>query len=566
MPSAERMTSGTIQRATRTTLFAAFGIIFATSPLADTGTTLPGQIERQFQKRIQPGTAQGAPRIPAMQEKLPSGAEDTRFRLDGLQVDGSTVYSASELASSYQELLGREVSLSEIYQLANRLTARYRNDGYILSKVIVPAQVAERGVLSLQAIEGYVSEVDIVGTKSMPDALVRVYANYITGSRPLTAASLERYMLLINDLGGVTARATVSPAKEGLGAARLLVEVDQKQFSGGLSADNRGSRGLGRQRYTADAQIHSITPRYDTTSLAYSTTGDEELEYFSISHAQPVGRDGGNLKFSLSHARSEPEELSFIPLNLETESDSGSLTYSHPLLRSRTRNLKLRAAASWHNGTTTIFDIRDSQDKIRAIRLGATFDQVDSYHGANLVDVELSRGLTGFGASDNDDLFLSRPGSRVDYTKIALYAARSQSFGSRWSLLAAVSGQYALSDLLASELFSFGGSEFGRGYDPSQFVGDHGIAAKLELRMNGALPNSLGYYTGYAFFDAGEAHQRNDGGFDSSESATSTGMGIRMNIRPGVLAFVEIAKPLTKPVAAEGDRHSRVYGGLAIRF
>lgn len=542
------------------------GALGSLPAFADTGTILPGQIERQFQKRVEPGAAQGAPQVPAMQEKPPAGAETTRFTLNGLSIEGSSVYADAELHAEFSSLLGSEVSLADIYAIADRLTARYRNDGYVISRVIVPAQVAEGGIIRLQAIEGYVSEIDIVGENLVPGSLIHVYANYLLKEDLLTAAKLERYMLLINDLGGINARATVSPAREGLGAARLLIQVDQRHLSGGLSVDNRGSRGLGRQRYTADFQVKSLTSRFDTTNIIYSTTGDEELEYLSISHAQPIGTQGGNLRLSVSHVRSEPEELAFIPLNLETESDSGSLTFSHPLLRSRTKNLQLRTAATWHNGTTTIFDIRDSRDKVRAIRLGASFDQIDSYRGANLLDMELSRGLTGFGASDNDDLFLSRPGSRVDFTKIGLYAARVQSFSPGWSLLAAINAQYAFTDLLASELFSFGGAEFGRGYDPSQFVGDHGIAAKLELRRNAALPGHLGYYTGYAFFDAGEVHQRNDGGFDSSESATAAGIGIRTNIRPGLLGFVEISKPLTKPVAAEGDRHARVYGGLAIRF
>ena len=137
------------------------------------------------------------------------------------------------------------------------------------------------------------------------------------------------------------------------------------------------------------------------------------------------------------------------------------------------------------------------------------------------------------------------------------------------SLLAAFSGQVAFTDLLSPELFGFGGEAFGRGYDPSEIVGDHGAALKLELRYAlgegiAGLP-SFGA-TLYGFYDAGVVRQRSPGGLDAQQSATSAGLGVRFDVGRLLSGYLEVAKPLTRTVAAEGQRDPRAFGGLSLRF
>ena len=216
-----------------------------------------------------------------------------------------------------------------------------------------------------------------------------------------------------------------------------------------------------------------------------------------------------------------------------------------------------------HNGEESVFGMRDRQDKLRSLRLGATWDVRDAWRGSNLLDLEWSRGLTGLGASDNGDAMLTRSDGRVDYSKISLFAARVQDFSDDWSLLTALSGQYAQHNLLASELYGFGGEPFGRGYDPSELVGDHGLGFKMELRRN-MRPAWLAErpLRVYGFYDAGKVWQRAGG----SDSATSTGLGARISLNRQTSLSFELAKPLTHVVAAEGNKSLRAYVGLSARF
>ena len=539
------------------------------APAADLpGTVQPGQIEQQF--KPEPKIRAGQPErvvFPEVDQPVPPDAKDIRFKLTKIVIEGATVYSEIELLSPYQNRLNSEVSLSEIYQIASSLTAKYRNDGYILSRVIVPVQSIEGGEVRLKAIEGYVTSVTVEGVDGHWRKLVERYAEKIKKSRPLRNIVLERYLLLMNDLPGAFARSTIKPSQNEPGASEMIVQFTQQKVQGGLSADNRGGESLGPMRISGDVALNSVLGLQESTTLRVVSSGDEKMKFASLTHEEKIGSDGGKLNLSASMVRAKPKEMTFIPLNLETSSQSYALAYSYPLIRSRSENLSLRGSFTAHDGKTEIFGVDDTRDRIRAFRLGVTYDRSDSWYGINLLDIELSKGINGLGSSDNNDMMLSRPNGRVDFTKAVLYAARLQSLTPRWSVLAAVNAQYSWTDLLSSELYSFGGEQFGRGYDPSELVGDHGVAGKLELRFTDML--TLGFpssYTAYGFYDVGIVYQRSPGGFDRSESAASAGLGLRMSLGQYASCYVELAIPLTRDVSAEGNRDARGYAGVSIRF
>lgn len=556
----------------------AFGIVALTLTLAPAtraqtpplpGTVQPGQIERQFQAPPQPRAQPGEVQIPPSDQTPPANAQEIRFTLNDLFVDGAQAYPEQALRPLYAGYLKREVSLADIYAIANSLTAKYRNDGYILSQVVVPAQAVQQGVVKLQAVEGYVNEIKLEGEVAGRRQLVEAYAEKIKRTRPLTAAALERYLLLMNDLPGMLARATLAPAAGQPGASDLLVRISQRKFSGGAQIDNRGSDALGPWRLNADLDLNSVFGLQERTTLRAISTGNRELALWSVAHEEQLGSEGGKLGLSFTATDAQPELGAGLPRNLETSSRSGALTFTYPLTRSRSTNLYLRGALTAHNGKTDIGSIRNSEDRIRAIRLGATFDMADRYRGINLLDFEVGQGLNALGArhSGAGDPPLSRAGGNSDFTKMTVYAARLQSLAQRWSLLTAANAQYAFSDLLAPELFAFGGEQFGRGYDPSELVGDSGAALKLELRYTGAPGDDvLTGYTAYGFYDVGSVRRRTPINEAASESAAAAGLGLRFSLGRHVSGFAELAKPLTRDVAAEGNRDARGYVGLVVRF
>src|SRR5262245_5967736 len=254
--------------------------------------TQPGQIERQFQRPPEPSAKPGAISIPDAGQKPPENADSISILVTQLTVDGSTTYSQDALRAVYSNVLNREVSLTEIYRLVERLTARYRNDGYILSQVYVPAQTVENGVIHLQAVEGYIADVRVEGGSDSLRKRVRNYAEKIRATRPLTMAALERYVLLVNDLPGVAAHAVLAPSAVP-GASDLVLQLAKRPVDGSFGSDNRGSRVQGPARMFGDLDFDSALGGTARTQLRAVSTLDSQLTYVALSRDQYVGSEGG---------------------------------------------------------------------------------------------------------------------------------------------------------------------------------------------------------------------------------------------------------------------------------
>jgi hemolysin activation/secretion protein len=524
-----------------------------------------GQVEKQFQKPPEPSARQGVITIQAPGQTPPPNADSVKFVLNQLTLDGATAYPGAALRGLYANSLQKEVTLADIYRIVEGLTAKYRNDGYILSQVIVPAQTVEGGAIRLQVVEGYIAEVRVEGGSAAMRDRIRKYGDKIRGVRPLTIGALERYVLLMNDLPGVMVRAVLARSAVP-GASDLVLQVSQRRLAADFTSDNRGSRAQGPGRVSGELGVHSLFGA-SRTELRGVTTFTPELLYLAIAHDQFVGAQGGKFEITASYVYSKPEELSFIPLDLATRSETATLSYVHPILRRRSHNLYMRGSFGVFDSTTKVFGIDDTVDRVRAVRLGLTYDGADGLGGVNIADIEFTQGLSALGASKNGDRILSRPTGRTDFRKTTLYAARMQSLPANWSILLGVDGQYAHTDLLASELFSVGGELFGRGYDPSELLNDHGAAAKLDLRYsktwNSRRPTTL---MPYVFGDVGRAWQRTPiPGIAASQSAASAGGGIRLNIGTQFSSFVEAAKPLTTIVGLTSNRNVRLYAGVSVR-
>ena len=136
----------------------------------------------------------------------------------------------ADFAPLYADLIGGEVPLAAVYDLARRITAKYGAAGYVLSRAVVPPQNFGRhgAVVRIQVVEGYVDNV------VWPEKLTRYrdfftdYAARIVADRPANIRTLERYLLLANDLPGLKFATTLKPSPTHPNASTLIVEVTEK--------------------------------------------------------------------------------------------------------------------------------------------------------------------------------------------------------------------------------------------------------------------------------------------------------------------------------------------------
>jgi hemolysin activation/secretion protein len=185
-----------------------------------------------------------------------------------------------------------------------------------------------------------------------------------------------------------------------------------------------------------------------------------------------------------------------------------------------------------------------------------------------VIEVELSQGLNIFDESKTGAPDLSRAGGHSDFTLLYGEATRIQSLFDSASLALSASGQVAGSPLLVPVQFGLGGSRFGRGYEPSELTGDDGIAGSLEGRYDlAAMSDTFGRPQLYAFYDVGEIWNRAAAlGTPPKESLASAGGGIRFTFLRYFEVDLELAKPLTRPVASRGNKDIRPLFNISTRF
>lgn len=558
------------------------GTLFLAAEASAQTVPLPAQVDpgRIQQQLAPPPAPRAAPEIvaPEIPETVaPEAAATTRLTVRDIRVEGSTVYPAGAFDDLVRPLLGREISLADAFRLADAITARYRRDDYILSRVVVPAQRVETGILRLQVVEGFVSRVEVQGKASRT---LRRYADALTASRPLRGKMLERVLLLINDLPGVSARAVLAPAPDVAGGSLVTIVANEKPVDAYAGMDNHGSRYIGPFQYYAGVATNNALGLGERIALNYAGAAPvSELQYVSGQLDVPLGDDGLTLSANAGYSHSRP---GFVLKPLDARADGTTLgaRIAYPVLRSRAQTLRIGAAFHYLNSRTVLNDMPlvspSSYDRIRALRLNASYDVADPAGGQNLVAVEYSQGLSMLGSLSETRPNPSRPGARNGFHKLTAEVSRRQSLdaiGRGLTLYGILKAQTSFGDaLFSSEQFGVGGAVIGTAYDPSEIIGDKGIAGRMELQYNFGVPVLKAGAQAYGFYDVGVVSNNIVlPGETRTNSLSSVGGGLRFSLLGRVSGFVEVGQPLTRDVQARrlaglDPRATRVFAGATIRY
>jgi hemolysin activation/secretion protein len=529
----------------------------------------PGRIEERAVPERAPPPRLDLPEIktPAA-GAVPEALKAVRVTLTEVRVEGSAALPMEQPQALTNRYLGREITGVDIFELARALTALYRNAGFILSQVVVPPQDLSGGKLTLRVVEGYIASVRIEGDPRAAPTLTEL-GEKIKASRPLQAGVLERYLLIANDLPGVHVRAVLAPSQT-TGAADLTLIATVKRAEAYLSLDNYGSKYLGPAQLTVGATANQLFGINDQLSFWGVSTGNSEMSYGQLSYSQVVNSEGLRLGAAASRTRTRPGDI-LEPFEVRGRADTVMLSAVYPLWRTRNESLLGRALLDHRNVESDILGTRVIEDKIRALRLGARWMVVDPLDGSNVLDVEFSQGL---GGTKQEDVLKSRAGADGTFHKIAFDYERFQRIGESFGLTLGAGGQWTDEPLLSSEQFALGGRRFGRAYEPAELVGDRALALRAEPAYLGrGAGNWLGSYQLYGFYDIGKVWYRDDpatGPNRPGQSLASAGLGARLFATDNVVATLEAAKPLTKPVASYqpgGHGNSiRILGSLTVRF
>lgn len=496
-------------------------------------------------------------------------AEGVTFTVRSVVFEGNTTLPEKTLQAIAAPYAGRAISLTDANELASKITAAYRDAGYVLSRAVVPAQNVTDGVLHIRIVEGRIDQTKIQGNAGGAAPFLEAYGRRIAASHPLTASVLERELLLASDLQGLNLRSVLTASQTTPGAADLTLVVDPKPVEAFLSADNHGSRYLGRYETQAAVFFNDAFGTGGRLGLNGVVTPDSgpDLAYGSVSFDQPLGTNGLRLFSVFSYAATEPGST-LRPLDSRGSALNGSASLLYPFIRSRDFNLQgslgfdYHDVRSWNAAVDPLF-----ADHTRNLTATVYANALDTWGGYSTASLTLVHGLSILAATKDTDPNKSRAGASGDFTHLSFELTHEQPFGDRFSILLGAAGQTSFGDpLLASEQFSLGGDMFNRGFDPSEVTGDSGIAGRIEPRFNIADKLSiLSNLQMFGFVEGGEIWQAQSlTGVPDSQSLASTGAGLRFVAANRLNVELEWARPLNTNALATSNQASRFLFSVGI--
>ena len=490
-----------------------------------------------------PAPAIGGIAVPeAAPQDVPAGAAALHVLIRDIALDGGFPELADEVHQLSAPMRGQRVTVAELFAFAAAVEQAYARAGYVLVRVVVPAQkLVDGGVFRLTVIDGYIEAVDGSRLPERVRSVVEARAARLVGQRRVTLAMIERQVLLAGDVPGLSLRSSLVRGDDP-GGTRLVLEGTHRWVQGSVGVDNRLSEENGRWLFTASAALNSVLGQgeqvYGTVAgsddLKQVLEGRSPLRFWGVGAVIPVGTDGFTLNPEYTVSRSRPR-VDPVFLQSEDHFERFAVRASYPLILTRSRTLRATAAYEYIEQTSTAVDfaVDLSRDRYSVLRGGLEGATLTPWGASVMASVTVSRGLGGRSAADAaaSDVPLSRQGAGPVFTKLVAEARYGQPLAEGLQLSLLGRAQTPFGDpLLKPEQLSLDSADILSGFASGTFSVDSGVVGRIELSrpVDVRLDHVSSVVTPYLFAAAGRGWLEEPTAVERrSTTAHSFGGGVR---------------------------------------
>ena len=140
---------------------------------------------------------------------------------------------------------GKDVNMSILNTMADKITALYATEGYLLTRVFVPNQEIADSTVEMVISEGKINEVLVQGNKKLSAEELKERMRRVQDEPVLREQALERVLLELNEMMGVNVRSILKPG-DLPGTSDLVMDVtESRPYTLSFDSDNFGSRYTG---------------------------------------------------------------------------------------------------------------------------------------------------------------------------------------------------------------------------------------------------------------------------------------------------------------------------------
>ena len=452
----------------------------------------------------------------------------------------------------------RGLTMGQIQEVADEITRYYRQQGMILATAFIPAQDVVDGKVTIEVLEGTLGNVFTEGNEMYSDALIQRPFEALMG-QPVIKDDIETGLLYLTDYPGFSVNGIFRPGK-GHGESDLLVKViDEKRFSGGVSADNNGSELTGEIRTRLDLQVNNLTGFADRLNLSVLKMFEPDNGTFgNFSYQIPVMSNDWHLGVNYSMNIFEAQ-IEGSPVPVEGESQIASGFIKKIFQRNRGLNSYALAELSRKNSETSLTVTEIGTDEYDVGRIEIGLDAIDTrFAGINVAILQYYRGAGSvFDAKGFEDSTL-----KGDFQKVNFNFSRLQTLKRNFSLLFTSQFQFTEDRLNSLEQMLLGGADSVRGFPVSEYLVDVGYFAAFEFILNAPgfadKPAFAGRQWGEvfsisAFYDFGGGWKRGEANNDVKEvHLQSAGIGMKLNLPGTFNVRFQVARVTAEDETANG--------------
>jgi hemolysin activation/secretion protein len=405
------------------------------------------------------------------------------FTVKSLTLTGNTRFDSATLHGLIADAEGQSLTLSQLAQVADRITEYYHAHHYPLARAIIPAQSIKDGAVSIQVLEARYGKVTLENKSRVTDPLLKATLAHLKVGEVIEQTEMDRVLLLLSDIPKIAVNAVIKPG-EAVGTSDLdVTTLAGPRWSGIASVDDYGNKYTGRTRGGATVSLIDPFDHGDFLSLAGLSSG-EDLNYGRLSYESTVNGSGtrvGGAFSALHYKLGEPLEA----LAGHGTAQVASLWAKQPLIRSQ--NVDLYAQLQYDR--LTLHDDLDASaiKTDRHLDNGTASLTGDARDGllagaVSTGNVSLTYGRVDF---DNGKAELADGASariQGSFSKWNVNLARLQKLSAADGLYFSFAGQWTSDNLDSSQKMIAGGPYTVRAYDLGAVSGDVGEQGTVEYQ------------------------------------------------------------------------------------
>ncbi len=345
--------------------------------------------QQEFQRREE------QPRKPVVieEKKEPAKAPappTTKILVRKFRVEGNTLLPQSEINAVAAPYEGKDLTLEDLRNVADLITAKYRDKGYLIVNAFVPKQEIKDNTVTIRVVEGKVGDISVTGNKHYSTRFIENHLRVIKKDPSLKEQRLEKQLLLLNEYPSLNVKASLKAGKQPETTDVIATATDKFPIWGRIFYDNFGTSTTGRNRVGASLGLGNLATSGDAFNV-WGITGVDKLDVNALSYIRgeysvPVSVYG--TRMGVYYAHNEYKASGDVaPLGLKGNADLAGIFLGHPFIKTRDTTVSARLGFDYKNVREYALGELISKDKVRVGTFGLFYDSVDRYLGKNFANI-----------------------------------------------------------------------------------------------------------------------------------------------------------------------------------